>query len=104
MYLPADSLGLTSPIATPISLPGGIAGPIVFGQSLRTSGMVGLATGPTARLNLLNPPVQPTATAASCSAAVPFVDAAGAVIQSSTVSVQPGQSLPYDLVWSDSRA
>jgi len=38
MYLPADSLGLTAQIATPISLPGGIAGPIVFGQSLRTSG------------------------------------------------------------------
>ena len=32
------------------------------------------------------------------------VDAAGAVIQSTTVSVQPGQSHPYDLVWSDSRA
>lgn len=95
MYLPADSLGLTAQIATPISLPGGIAGPIVFGQSLRTSGMVGLARGPTARLNLLNPPAQPTATAAaSCSARVAFVDAAGAVIQSSTVSVQPGQSLP----------
>lgn len=105
MYLPADSLGLTAQIATPISLPGGIAGPIVFGQSLRTSGMVGLARGPTARLNLLNPPAQPTATAAaSCSARVAFVDAAGAVIQSSTVSVQQGQSLPYDFVWSGSRA
>ncbi|MDE3158571.1 MAG: hypothetical protein KGM92_07360 [Acidobacteriota bacterium] len=33
-----------------------------------------------------------------------FVDAAGAVIQSSTVSVQQGQSLPYDFVWSGSRA
>ena len=41
MYLPADSLGLTAQIATPISLPGGIAGPIVFSQSLRTSRMVG---------------------------------------------------------------
>ena len=41
MYLPADSLGLTTQIATPISLPGGIAGPIVFSQSLRTSRMVG---------------------------------------------------------------
>jgi hypothetical protein len=66
--------------------------------------MVGLATGQTARLNLLNPQVQPTASAALCSAAVAFVDAAGAVIQSSAASVQPGQSLPYDLVWSDSRA
>jgi hypothetical protein len=37
MYLPADSLGLTAQIATPISLPGRIAGAIVFGQSLRTS-------------------------------------------------------------------
>jgi len=77
VYHPADSLGLTTQIAT----------------------------GQTARLNLLNPLVQPTATAAaSCSAAMAFDDAAGAVIQSSTVSVQPGESLPYDLVWSDSRA
>jgi len=104
MYLHADSLGLTAQIATPISLPGGIAGPIVFGQSLRTSGMVGLATGQTARLNLLNPQVQPRATAgASCSAAVAFVDAAGNVLQSKTVSVGPGQSVPYDLVGSNSR-
>ena len=94
MYLPADSLGLTAQIATPISLPGGIAGPIVFGQSLRTSRMVGPAT--------VGPAHGPAA--AACSAAVAFVDAARAVIQSSTVSVQPGQSLPYDLVWSDSRA
>jgi hypothetical protein len=107
MYLPADSLGLTAQIATPISLPGGIAGPIVFGQSPAevghgrprhwTDGTI--EPFESARSS------QPTATAAaSCSAAVPFVDAAGAVIQSSTVSVQPGQSLPYDLVWSDSRA
>jgi hypothetical protein len=60
MYLPADSLGLTAQIATPISLPGGIAGPIVFGQTLETSGMVGLATG-RHDLNLLNRQVQPTA-------------------------------------------
>jgi hypothetical protein len=62
---------LAAQFATPITPPGRIAGPIVFGQSLRTSGMVGLAAGQTARLNLLNPQVQPTAaTGASCSAAV----------------------------------
>ena len=33
MYLPANRLGLTAQITTPISLPGGIAGPIVFGRA-----------------------------------------------------------------------
>lgn len=79
---------LTAQTATPVR-------PI---ETLRTSGMVGIAEGQTARLNLLNPGVTgPAATAAMCSAAVSFIDAQGTVLKSGTVTVIPGQSLHFDL-------
>jgi hypothetical protein len=67
----------------------------------RTTGMIGLAEGQTARLNVLNPGVGPsvtaTAVAITCSAVVEFMDGTGKVLKSTTVSVAPGQSQPFDL-------
>jgi hypothetical protein len=67
--------------------------------TLKTTGMIGIAVGQTAQLNLLNPGVVPSATAAGviCSAVVTFIDAGGNILKSATVTVPPGQSSPYDL-------
>ncbi len=59
---------------------------------VETTGMVGLAENQTARLNLLNPGVQPPATGAICSAGVTFIDGQGSVLKSATVTVSPGAS------------
>jgi hypothetical protein len=67
----------------------------------RTTGMIGLAEGQTARLNALNPGVRPSVAApvvgGSCSAMLAFVDGAGKVLKTMNVSVAPGQSTPFDL-------
>jgi hypothetical protein len=71
--------------------------PVLFPQ-VQTFGMVGLAEGQTARLNLLNPGVlPPLATGAICSAQVSFLDAKGTVLKTAAISVLPGQSVPFDL-------
>ena len=71
--------------------------PVLFPQ-VQTLGMVGLAEGQTARLNVLNPGVlPPLATAAICSAQVSFLDSKGAVLKTATISVLPGQSVSFDL-------
>jgi len=71
--------------------------PVLFPQ-VQTFGMVGLAEGQTARLNLLNPGVlPPLATGAICSAQVSFLDSKGAGLKTAPISVAPGQSVPFDL-------
>jgi hypothetical protein len=57
-----------------------------------TTGMVGLAEGQTARLNLLNPGVLAPAIGVVCTAGVAFVDATGAVLKSATLTIAPGKS------------
>lgn len=67
----------------------------------RTSGIVGLAQGQTARFNVLNPgPAVPSTTTAVppvCVAALKYYDAAGALLKSSTVAVAPGTAGYLDL-------
>jgi len=62
-----------------------------------TTGMIGVAYGQTAQLNLLNPGVLPPATGVACTATVWFVDASGTVRKSTSVTVNPGTSAPFDL-------
>ncbi len=62
----------------------------------RTFGMVGLAEGQTARLNVLNPAAT-AATAAPCSATLAFLSDTGAVLKTTTVSVTPDASMSFDL-------
>ena len=66
-------------------------------SSVRTTAMIGIATGQTARLNLLNPGVLPPAAALVCTAAVTYYDGAGAVRKTATVTVNPGTSQFVDL-------
>lgn len=64
---------------------------------IRTTGMIGVAEGQIARLNVLNPGLLPPAAGAACSAALTFMDANGKVLKSTTVSVAPGQASLFDL-------
>src|SRR5208337_16223 len=57
----------------------------------------GLAVGQAARLNVLNPGVLAPAVGAACSANLIFANAAGKVLKSTTVSVNPGQSVAFDV-------
>jgi hypothetical protein len=66
--------------------------------TFRTSGMVGLAAGQIARLNVLNPGTEgPIIAGANCAAQLSFVNAAGVVVKTAPVNVMPGQSTPFDL-------
>lgn len=57
-------------------------------QVTRTSGMVGIAEGQTARLNALNPGVAPPAAAGEiCSGLLTFLGEDGKVLKSATVNV-----------------
>jgi hypothetical protein len=74
-----------------------LAAQTVPAETVRTTAMVGIATGQTARLNLLNPGTLPPALGVVCTAEVTYFDGAGAVRKTATVSVNPGQSVPVDL-------
>jgi len=66
-------------------------------QTTATSGMIGLAQGQTAQLNVLNPGVAPPATGIVCSAMVSFVNDQGTVLKSATLTVPPGKSMSFSL-------
>jgi hypothetical protein len=72
-------------------------------QSTQTFGVVGLAAGQTARLNLLNPgsslltPGEATSPAAACFAQITFLDSTGKTLKTASVNALPGQSTPFDL-------
>lgn len=64
-----------------------------------TSGMVGLALGQAARINVLNA-VSPSATATPsipCVASLTYYDAAGAMLKTATVTVAPGAAAHLDI-------
>ena len=65
--------------------------------NIQTFGMVGIAEGQTARLNVLNVGVQAPALGVQCSAALSFLDDQGAVLKTATVTVIPGRSASLDL-------
>lgn len=71
---------------------GGLYAQSVPPPILETSGMVGIAFGETARLNVLNP-----TTVASCSATLSFLDASGTLLKSEAVTVPAGKSVWFDL-------
>jgi|SRR5579872_4218449 len=72
--------------------------PVGFGLNIQTTGMVGIAEGQAARLNVLNPGVQaPAATGALCSGLLSFIDDQGGILKSLTVTVAPGKAIFLDL-------
>ena len=60
--------------------------------SVLTTGMVGIADGQTAQINVLNPGVLAPALGVVCSAAVEFVDDSGNVLKTASLTILPGQS------------
>ncbi|HUB77578.1 MAG TPA: hypothetical protein VMB03_02220 [Bryobacteraceae bacterium] len=66
-------------------------------ETVHTTAMIGIATGQTARLNLLNPGVLPPAVGLLCTAEVTYYDGAGNVKKSASVAVAPGTSQFVDL-------
>jgi hypothetical protein len=66
-------------------------------ESVRSTAMVGIASGQTARINLLNPGVLPPALGVVCTASVNFYDGAGTVRKTASVTVAPGTSQAVDL-------
>jgi hypothetical protein len=67
----------------------------VVTPTVQTTGVIGIADGETAQLNLLNPGIQPPTAALEvvCTAAVSFVDSAGAVLKTMSLTIPPGQSM-----------
>jgi hypothetical protein len=67
-----------------------------------TFGMVGLASGQTARLNALALPVGgPIIAGASCQVTFDFYDATGKSLKTSTATVAQGAAVSYDLARTD---
>ncbi|MGA2724139.1 MAG: hypothetical protein ABSG79_17235 [Bryobacteraceae bacterium] len=67
-----------------------------------TFGMVGLASGQTARLNALALPVGgPIIAGASCQVTFDFYDATGKSLKTATLPVTQGAAVSYDLAWTE---
>ena len=65
-------------------------------SNVQTFGMVGIAAGQTARLNVLN--VGGQGQAVECIASMIFVDDQGALLKTNTFKMRPGRSVSLDLV------
>ena len=63
----------------------------------RTSGMIGIADGQVARVNVLNPGVAAPAAGVVCTATLNFWDGKGTLLKTGPVIVLPGQSQYLDL-------
>lgn len=63
-------------------------------QATRTTGIVGIAEGQTAQLNVLNLEDAASSTGATCSALLTFLADDGTILKSKTVNVAPGTSQP----------
>lgn len=75
----------------------GLFAQTVPAQDTRTTGVVGIAYGQTARFNVLNRGVAPPAMGVVCSAVLTYYDGKDAVLKQSSVSVLPGQIASLDL-------
>jgi hypothetical protein len=62
-----------------------------------STGIIGIAAAQTARLNLLNVGAPPSAVGLTCTAAVAFLDGAGIVLKSTTLTIAPGTSMGFDV-------
>lgn len=74
-----------------------LAAQTIPADTVQTTAIVGIATGQTARLNLLNPGVLPPGVGVVCTAEVTYLDGAGTVRKAASVTVNPGTSVPVDL-------
>ncbi len=71
--------------------------PVVPAPETRTSGMIGVADGQVARVNVLNPGVAAPAAGVVCTATLNFWDGKGTLLKTGPAIVLPGQSQYLDL-------
>jgi hypothetical protein len=71
--------------------------PVAPAPETRTSGMIGIADGQVARVNVLNPGVAAPAVGVVCTATLNFWDGKGTLLKTGPVIVLPGQSQYLDL-------
>ena len=76
----------------------GAQGQVISPQTVKTTGVIGLAQGQTARFNIFNPGVQAPALGMICTANVSLYYGDGTLIKSATLTVKPGQSEFVDVV------
>jgi hypothetical protein len=74
-----------------------LAQPINPTTDTRTTGVIGIASGETARFNVLNDHMAEAATTSVCSAVLTYYGADGTVLKTSNVSVAPGTAGYLDL-------
>jgi hypothetical protein len=74
-----------------------LAQPMIPATDTRTTGVIGIASGETARFNVLNDHMADAATTNTCSAVLTYYGADGTVLKTSTVSVFPGTAGYLDL-------
>jgi hypothetical protein len=66
-------------------------------NTVQTTPMAGIATGQTARLNLLNPGSLETAVGTPCTATVAYLDDTGTVLKTASLTVDSGKNAWLDL-------
>jgi hypothetical protein len=74
-----------------------LAQPMIPATDTRTTGVIGIASGETARFNVLNDHMADAATTNTCSAVLTYYGADGTALKTSTVSVSPGTAGYLDL-------
>jgi hypothetical protein len=73
------------------------AQPILPATDTRTTGVIGIASGETARFNVLNDHMAEAATTSICSAVLTYYGADGTLLKTATVAVAPGTAGYLDL-------
>jgi hypothetical protein len=74
-----------------------LAQPMIPATDTRTTGMIGIASGETARFNVLNDYMAEAATTILCSVVLTYYGASGTLLKTSTVPVAPGTAAYLDL-------
>ena len=94
VLVPLVALGLMIAV---LRLPAQPTTPVAINQQLSTFGMVGLASGETARLNAFALPVGGPVVAGGCQVTFTFYDAQGNSLSTKTLPVNPGQAVHFDM-------
>jgi hypothetical protein len=74
-----------------------LAQPMIPATGTRTTGVIGIASGETARFNVLNDHMAVAATTSTCPVTLTYYNAGGMVLKSATVPVAPGTAGYLDL-------
>jgi len=78
-----------------------MAQPMIPSTDTRTTGVIGIASGETARFNVLNDAMAPAATTVTCPVVLTFFSADGVQLKTSTVSIAPGTTGALELFSND---